>query len=117
MGTIACLGRKKYIDLFGFRRKDMFSRKGWTLAVQAAKDGVQLLSKDLVLTIQKSMALIMAAHLSLGSQYQLLIYNTVESSYGYSYGAQNNGSVFPIMLGHAMRLSGSRLLGADDMKG
>ena len=46
----------------------------------------------------------MAAHIGLGSQYQLLIYNTIESVYGYSYGSQNLGSIFPITLGYGIAI-------------
>jgi len=110
--TILCFLRKKFIDQFKFLVNNMFTKDGLLISWQAARDGMHLLLKDLALTLQKSCSLIMAAHLGLGQQYQLLLYNNLQSIFGFSYGSQNQGSIFPIALGYGMRLAGSRLLGA-----
>jgi len=115
--TILCFGRKKYVEQFKFLKNNMFAKHGLKISWQAATDGSQLLLKDLALTFQKSGSLILAAHLGLGQQYQLLLYGNLQSNFGYSYGGQNSGSVFPILLGYAMRLSGSRLIGSRNYIG
>ena len=111
--AILCFMQKKYRDQFQLNNSDMFSNQGWNVAYMAMKDGRQLLLKDLVLTLQKSISLNMAAHLNLGSQYQLLMYSTVQTVFGYNYGAQNSGNLFSIACGYGMRLTGSRFLGAS----
>ena len=112
--TFFCFTRPKYLKLFRFKHTRMFTSDGWRISFQAATDGGELLLKDLALTLQKTVSLIMAAHLGLGQQYQLLMYQSIQGSYGYSYGSQNSGSVFPISLGYSMRLAGSRMLGAKN---
>ena len=115
--AVICFTRGKYVKLFKFNKTRMFANDGWQVSFQAARDGGELLLKDLALTLMKSVSLIMAAHLGLGQQYQLLMYQKIQSVFGYSYGSQNSGSVFPIAIGYSMRLSGSRLLGAKNYRG
>eukprot|EP01084_Bolivina_argentea_P157766 274909_1 len=103
--AIACFGRQKYRKLYKLDEiKNMFNENGLSVSYQCAKDGSHLLIKDLILTTQRALSLIMAAHIGLSEQYQLLLYDTVQMIYG-------SKSAFVMILAVSMRLFGSTFLG------
>ena len=100
-----CYLRPQYYKQFQLHKSKMCSNSGRHTAVTAALDGIKLLTKDLLLTLQKSICLILAAHLGLGNQYQLVMYATIQSIYG-------NGGIYVVLCAYGMKLYGARLLGA-----
>ena len=84
--------------------RSILTPKARRIGLRAARDGISLMAKDLVLTVESSMTNMLAANLGLGPQYQLSIFGTIDGTFG-------SGAIFPTILGYTVRLVGSRVLG------
>lgn len=84
--------------------RSILTPKARRIGLRAARDGISLMTKDLVLTVESSMTNMLAANLGLGPQYQLSIFGTIDGTFG-------SGAIFPTILGYTVRLVGSRVLG------